>query len=142
MKDRLDQLIKEAMKSQNSTRLKVLRAIKTEFMKVETAKDAKELDEIAVLRKMKKDREESANTYTLANRLDLALEEANEATILSEFIPSGPSEEDIRASLTIVLAENGLELVQKNMGGIMKGMKVKLPTADMKLVGEIVKSML
>ena len=142
MKDRLDQLIKEAMKSQNSTRLKVLRAIKTEFMKVETAKDAKELDEIAVLRKMKKDIEESANTYTLANRLDLALEEANEATILSEFIPSGPSEEDIRASLTIVLAENGLELVQKNMGGIMKGMKAKLPTADMKLVGEIVKSML
>lgn len=142
MKEQLDQLIKDSMKAKDTIRVRVLRAIKTEFMKVETAKNAKELDEVSVLRKMKKDREESANMYAAAGRIDLALEEANEANILSEFLPSGPSEEDIRFALTVVIAEGGFELVQKNMGNIMKGMKAKLPTADMKLVGEVVKSMI
>lgn len=140
MKQKIDELIKESMKAKDTIRTKVLRAIKTEFMKVETAKDAKELDEIAVLRKMVKDRVASAQLYFNAGRKDLCSEEAKEADILSEFIPQGPTDNDIRVALTEIALE-GTELIQKNMGTIMKAMKAKLPEADMKLVGEIAKSL-
>lgn len=140
MKQKIDELIKESMKAKDAVRTKVLRAIKTEFMKVETAKDAKELDEIAVLRKMVKDRVASAQVYLNAGRKDLCSEEAKEAYIISEFIPQGPTDNDIRVALTEIALE-GTELIQKNMGAIMKAMKAKLPEADMKLVGEIAKSL-
>ncbi len=142
MKQKIDELIKNSMLAKDVIRTRVLRAIKTEFMKVETAKNAKELDEVTVLRKMKKDREESASTYLLANRLDLASEESKEADILAEFLPNGPSEDDIRKNITIVLAENNISLEQKNMGIIMKSIKAKLPTVDMKIVNDIIKSLI
>ena len=53
MKQKIDELIKNSMLAKDVIRTRVLRAIKTEFMKVETAKNAKELDEVTILRKMK-----------------------------------------------------------------------------------------
>ena len=141
MRQKIDELIKESMKTKDAVRTKVLRAIKTEFIKIETSKDGKELDEIAVLRKMKKDRVDSAQIYFNAGRKDLCSEEAKEADILTEFIPEGPNENDIRAVLTLISAD-GIELTQKNMGAIMKAVKIKLPTVDMGLVNKIIKSVI
>ena len=47
MKENLDNLIKESMIAKTSDRTLLLRDIKTEFSKAETAKDFKKLDEIA-----------------------------------------------------------------------------------------------
>ena len=138
IKEQLDQLIKESMMAKTSTRTLVLRAIKTKFMELETAKNAKPIDEIATLRKMISDRKNSAKIYRENNKIDLAVIEETEIEILKEFVPEEVSEETIRTLLSSI----SLEFNQKNMGSIMKQAKELIPNADMKLVGNIVKSMI
>ena len=58
--EQLNKLIMTAMKGGEKARAEVFRAIKSEFLKFQTAKNAKPLDdaaEIGILRKMLKERE-------------------------------------------------------------------------------------
>ena len=138
MKENLDNLIKESMIAKTSDRTLLLRDIKTEFSKAETAKDFKKLDEIAILESMKKRREDSANQYQQAGRLDLAKKELTEILILEEFLPEPPTEEEIRLVISNIIYDLG----SVNIGIMMKEIKFRLPKADMKLASNIVKSLI
>ena len=138
MKENLDNLIKESMIAKTSDRTLLLRDIKTEFSKAETAKDFKKLDEIAILKSMKKRREDSANQYQQAGRLDLAKKELTEILILEEFLPEPPTEEEIRWVISNIIYDLG----SVNIGIMMKEIKFRLPKADMKLASNIVKSLI
>lgn len=138
MKENLDNLIKESMIAKTSDRTLLLRDIKTEFSKAETAKDFKKLDEIAILKSMKKRREDSANQYQQAGRLDLAKKELTEILILEEFLPEPPTEEEIRLVISNIIYDLG----SVNIGIMMKEIKFRLPKADMKLASNIVKSLI
>ena len=138
MKENLDNLIKESMIAKTSDRTLLLRDIKTEFSKAETAKDFKKLDEIAILKSMKKRREDSANQYQQAGRLDLAKKELTEILILEEFLPEPPTEEEIKLVISNIIYDLG----SVNIGIMMKEIKFRLPKADMKLTSNIVKSLI
>lgn len=136
--NKLDDLIKGAMKSGEKTRLGVFRSIKTAFMEFRTAKDAKPLDdaaEIKVLRKLVAQREDAAAEYVRGGREDLAENELKEAEIIKEFLPAEISRETI--------AEEGRKIIEvkemRMMGGYIKALKEKFPTADGKLISEVVK---
>jgi len=136
--NKLDELIKESMKSGEKTRLGVFRGIKTAFMEFKTAKDAKPLDEAAeikVLRKLVAQREDAAAEYVKGGREDLAEKELKEAEIIKEFLPAEISRETI--------AEEGRKIIEvkemRMMGGYIKVLKEKFPTADGKLISEVVK---
>ena len=71
IQEKLNELIKEAMKSGDKIRLETLRAIKTAEMEYRTAKNAKPLDEsaeIGILRKMVSQREDAAAEYVRGGR--------------------------------------------------------------------------
>ena len=140
MKENLDNLIKESMIAKTSDRTLLLRDIKTEFSKAETAKDFKKLDEIAILKSMKKKREDAVDQYIKANRHDLADIEVKEILILKEFLPEEISEDKLRELVTQIvndLKESGCA----NMGSIMVNIK-NIPNVDMKLASSIVKSLI
>ena len=139
IKEDLDNLIKTSMKSGDQDRTNVLRAIKTKFMEVITAKNYDgTLDEIAVIRKMINDRENSARIYSKNYRDELATQELIEVSILKEFVPENPSDNNISVAISL-LASEGIEITQKNMGLIMKRMKNIYPYADMKYIGNVIK---
>lgn len=143
IKENIDELIKQSMKSQFHKRTEVLRAIKNEFLKWETAKNAKPLDdavEIAILNKMVKQRQESLDAYTKANRKDLASNEQAELEIIQGFLPQKATFEEI----VEVLKEqyNTLEIPKKEMGAAIKYVKSKLTNVDGKELSEIVKKYL
>ena len=139
MKEILSSLISNAMRSGEKKELNVYRLIKTEFTKFETAENAKVLDndaEIKILSKMVKDREESAKQYSLANREDLANEELSEIEIIKKFLPEDATEEEVtNYSIELISSNPG-----KNMGDYIKMIKTKYPTANGKLIADIVKS--
>lgn len=137
MKIDIDTLIKESMKAKMAVRTSVLRNIKTEFTKASTAKGDGVVDEIAIINKLAKDRENSIKQYKDANREDLALIEEAELHILQEFLPKAATEEDVRAKLTLIAAE-GISITKENRGIIMKHIKSTYPTVDMKMVNQIV----
>jgi hypothetical protein len=143
IKDILNNLIMTSMKAHNTTRTETYRAIKTAFMNWETAKEnagktLTKADEINILKKMVKQREDSMNQYFEAHRDDLAYAEADQITIIKEFLPEEATEEDITRVFLQVKDVNELEPIKKNMGVFVKEIKKALPNADGKLVAQIV----
>ena len=142
LKEKLNDLIKAAMLEKNQVKLETLRSIKTAFMNYETAKNAKPLDEAAeiqILRKMVAQREESIEQYKLASRIESAEQEMKEVEILNSFLPAPVSKEDIEEFTKTLITP---ETTKKDMGNIVKTVKTKFPTAEGKLVADIVKNLL
>ena len=142
LKEKLNDLIKAAMLEKNQTKLETLRSIKTAFMNYETAKNAKPLDEAAeiqILRKMVAQREESVEQYKLAGRLESAEQEMKEIEILNSYLPAPVSKEDVENFAKTLITP---ETTKKDMGNIVKTVKTKFPTAEGKLVADIVKNLL
>ena len=140
--EQLNKLIMTAMKGGEKARAEVFRAIKSEFLKFQTAKNAKPLDdaaEIGILRKMLKEREEDAKLYAEKGRADLAEANEYEASVLADLLPKAASEEDIMAQIEGFIASTGEPtLEKKNMGACVKFVKAALPTADGKTVSTLV----
>lgn len=139
MKTELDSLIKGAMLSGNKLELNVFRFIKTAFTKFETAENATELtDEVEqkILNKMVKEREESVRLYTLGNRPELAEQEAAEMEVIKRYLPKEATEEEISLLAVKLISENP----GKGMGDYIKGVKAVYPTANGKMVSDVVKA--
>ena len=139
MKNELNSLIMQAMKEHNTSRTETLRAIKTAFMNWQTSKEhagqeLTEADEIQIIKKLVKQREESVEQYMAAGREELVNEEQKQIMVLKEFLPAEATEEDIVRAFLQVKDANGLEPIKKNMGVFVKEIKKALPTADGKLV--------
>lgn len=109
-------------------------------MEAETAKNAEPLDEIAVIRKMVSDRENSAKIYSENNRVDLAKIELDERNILLTFLPEQPTEDEVRLTLSNIALD--IEIKRENIGIIMKKVKSILPTVDMKMVNQVVNELM
>ena len=156
LNERINDLIKESMLAKNHSRTGVLRAIKDAFLVHNTAKNATPLDsvaELAILKRMLKQRNESATQYQLAGRTDLYNIESGEAEIIKEFIPAEATEQDIYATLYQICVDKGWyipkeecgenaiapQIPKKSMGEVIKLIKEKLPNADGKLVSDVVK---
>lgn len=138
MRKEIDNYIKEAMLSKNELQLKVFRFIKTEFVKFETSVGSKELtegDEINILNRMIKQRRESIEMYEKAGRCELSEVEALEISVIKRFIPKEPTVEEITSYFDEVYDESN-----KNIGFYVKIIKEKYPTANGKIVSDIVKA--
>lgn len=104
--------LKEAMKAGDAPRRDAIRmigsALKNEA--IECRKPAAELSEqesVAVLRRLAKQRRESAESYRAGGRPDLAEQEESELAILSGYLPADLPEEEIRSLIAEAKAETG-----------------------------------
>jgi uncharacterized protein YqeY len=139
--NQLNSLIAEAMKNKENDRVAVLRLIKAELLKKE--KEGKPLDETieaSVLMKMVSQREDSINQFKQANRMDLAENEQKELDIIKEFAPKQVSDEDITIETEKVIANMGGTVTMKDMKNILAEVQKVYPTANGKLISQIVKS--
>lgn len=124
----IDNEISSALKSGDKISLKVFRLIKSEILKLKTAKNAKPYDdkaELSLLKKMVKQRQDSIEQYKLGNRLDLVEEEQKELDIINQFLPEEPSEEKIKFFINEAISK-GLNKIPD----ILKYVIELLPNAD------------
>ena len=152
----IDELIRQALKSQNKTELRAYRNLKAEFLKAETAKNAKPMDEvrqIQVLNRYLKILEKSISDFSEAHREDLESECRSELEVLKKLLPEpvGPSE--IMLGLWEWAGQNNFlvpfnenpnnfsqpKIPKKEMGNAIKHLKSKFPQADGKMISKIVK---
>ncbi|MEN9963451.1 MAG: hypothetical protein RL582_546 [Bacteroidota bacterium] len=138
--------MKEAMKSKNEAVLRALRAIKAEIIKAKTDPGAGgEIDEATeqkFLQKMMKQRKDSLEIFEQQGRADLAIKEKEEMEVIEKFLPKQMTEEEIMASLRVIIAETGASGASdmgKVMGAATKQMAGK---ADGKLISQLVKTLL
>ena len=147
MKNEINALIMEAMKNHDSVRTESLRAIKSAFLNWSTSKEnagkeMTEADEIQIIKKMVKQRQESVEQYVAAGRQELADAENAQIAVLETFLPKAASEEDIINAFNAAKEANGWEAEKKNMGLFVKAIKAALPNADGKMVAQVVQSQL
>lgn len=120
--DQVSEDIKKAMLAKDKVTLEALRGIKKEFLEAKTAKgsDGELHDEQAlrILQKMIKQRKESAEMYTSANREELAQAELEQAAVIEKYLPKQMSEEELTAVLKEIIAQVGATGPQ-NMGKVM-----------------------
>lgn len=144
--DILNEKMKEAMKNKNASELKTLRLIKAELMKSE--KDGIKLNDLTVfkiLTKMVNQREESYKQYVKGNREDLAIVEKEEMDIIKTFIPKQPSDEEIINKVNevvkdyIIMQGNDFKLSMRDMKPILAKVQETYPTANGKLVADVIK---
>ena len=108
--------VKEAMKARDRQRLAALRLIVSELQKAQKEGGA---DELAVLRRERKRRLESAAAYAGAGREDLAAKERFEAALIEEYLPAQLSEEELRAIVAEAVIASGAKSM-KEIGIAMK----------------------
>lgn len=141
IKDNINKLILEAMKSKDKVKLESLRAIKTAIMNFETAKNAKLLDEAAeasLIKKLVDERLADAETFRKANRIDLAEIEEAQAEVIKGFLPAEVTAEQIEFVVENIVLSRVIEPVKKNLKAIINAVKQTYPTADGGLVFKIV----
>lgn len=143
IKDSLNGQLALAMKINNRIGVTVLRDIKTAITNWETAKEnvGKTFtfaDEVRILKKLQSQYKETANLCNDGKHQDLVNDSLLQAAYIDQFLPEEISEQSIRECIE----GSGLEFEKKNMGVLIKYVKGKYPTADGKLVSEIVKTYL
>lgn len=137
MRKEIDSLISEATKSKELDKLKVLRLIKAELLKA--SKSGHDFDDNKILLKMADQRKDSIRQYTAAGRMDLVESEEKELKILSEYLPTQPSEEEVRNYTNEILRSAEKTLTMKDMKFILSEVQKKFPSVSGKIVSEELK---
>ena len=144
IKERLEQDIRDAMRSRSQQRLDALRFLKSQIQLVE--KNAlKELDDagvVDVVAKQVKDRRESIQMFTQGGRDDLVAQEQAALAVVQEYLPEQLDDAALEALAHQVIAEVGASGPSergKVMGRIMPQVRGK---ADGGAVNAIVSRLL
>jgi uncharacterized protein len=122
IRERLDADLKESMKARDELRLNTIRAVKSAVKYKEVEGAAKTLDEagiIGVITTQVKQRRDSIEEFTKANRMDLAEKEEKELAILKGYLPAQLSPEALASEIAKAIAEAGATSA-KDMGAVMK----------------------
>jgi hypothetical protein len=145
LKVKINNDLKESMKSGNKIRLETIRSIRAlilEFEKSGSGKDLNSEEEIKMLTTAAKKRKEAAEQFRNAGRIELAEKEEIELTIIEEYLPKQLSHDELFEEIKKIALEIGAaakEDFPKLMPLAAKSLKGK---ADGKAIKEIVEKYL
>ena len=143
LQDSLITAMKTAMKSKDTTALTALRSIKSAILLIQTQSgsniEISQSDEIKLLQKLVKQRNDSAEIYIKQNRPDLAATEIDEVKIISQFLPEMLSESDVENFVIQAIDSLGANSM-KDMGKVMAYLNQELSgKSDGKTISTLVK---
>jgi uncharacterized protein len=144
LKQQLTDDMKTAMRGGEKERLGVIRLILA-AVKQREVDERIELDDVqtlAVLEKMVKQRKDSISQYEAANRQDLADVERAEMKVIEVYLPTKLNDEEIDALIAAAIAETGASSA-RDMGKVVAAVKEKAAgRADMGVVSGRIKARL
>ena len=147
IKQALDQDLKTALLSKDSTRATLIRALKSAILYAEVATGQRENglsdDEIiAVLQKEAKKRQESADLYQKGGSPERAAHELAEKTLIEVYLPPKLDDAEVAAIVKSVIDELGATSMAQ-MGQVIAAVKQKAGAgADSAVIARIVKESL
>ena len=128
--ERVDSDLKEAMRAKDTTRLGVLRMLKSAFKYAAIAKSGAEAElndaEAAqVIRKQAKQRQDSVESFEKGGRAELAEKEREELSILNAYLPQPMNADELAKVVRESIAEVGATS-KAQMGAVMKALQAKV----------------
>lgn len=148
MRETLAEALKTALKAGDKRRTSTLRLIQAAIQDRDIAhrgsgKDPVTDEEILqILTKMVKQRQESAKAFEEGARLELAAQEREEITIITDFLPKQMEDGAVREAAQKVITEVGADGL-RDMGRCMNALKERYPgQMDFGKASSIVKDLL
>jgi uncharacterized protein YqeY len=140
--ERVNADIAAAMKARQTARLSALRMLKAALMNksVEKGRDIDDAEATQVVTSLVKQRRDSIEQFSKANRTDLVEKETAEIAVLEGYLPPGASPAEIDAAIAAAIAETGASS-PGDVGKVMKAVMPKLAGkhADGRAVNEAVR---
>jgi uncharacterized protein len=120
LQDDISRDTKEAMKGRDRTRIEALRMLSAALKngEIEKGESLTEDEEMAILRRQLKQREESADAFRKAGREEQAQAEETEAEIVRVYLPAPLSDEELRQVIDEAIDEIGATSM-RDMGAVM-----------------------
>jgi uncharacterized protein len=130
IQERIDSDLKEAMRAKDTTKLAVLRMLKSALKYGAIAKSGAEAElsdaEAAqVIRKQAKQRQDSIESFEKGGRVELAQKEQKELSILNDYLPQAMSADEVAKTVRETIAEVGATS-KAQMGAVMKAVQAKV----------------
>jgi uncharacterized protein YqeY len=146
LKATITEHMKDAMRAKDAFRLGTIRMLLAEIKRHEIDKlkgdEINDVDTVAIIDKMIKQRKDSAAQYEAAKRPDLADTEKAEIGVLNVYMPQPLPETEIDALIRQAIDESGADGAAA-MGKVMALLKPKLAgRADLTVVSAKVKALL
>jgi len=149
LRKKINEQFNTALKNKNKTLVSTLRLVLAGIKNRDIAnrtnekkEEINDLEIIKVLRKMKKQRQESSDLYKKGGRQELLEAEESEIKIIDSFLPKQLSEEETKKICREIIKSLGASSI-KDMGKIMGSLKQKYSDSiDFSKVNVIVKGLL
>ena len=149
LREKISEQFNTALKSKNKTEISTLRLILAAIKERDIANRTggkkeviNELEIVKALKKMKKQRQESADLYKKGGRNELLEAELSEIKIIDKFLPKELSDEETKKICKQIVESLGATSL-KDMGKVMGELKKKHATdIDFSKVNVIVKGLL
>ena len=149
LREKINEQFNTALKSKNKTSVSTFRLILAAIKERDIAnrsggkkEEIKDPEIIKVLRKMKKQRQESADLYKKGGRTEILEVEESEIKLIDSFLPKQLSDEETKKICKQIIESSGASSI-KDMGKIMGLLKQKYSdTIDFSKVNLIVKGLL
>jgi len=149
LREKINRQFNSALKSKNKSLVSTLRLILAAIKEGDIAnrsanrkEDIKDQEIIKILKKMKKQRQDSAELYKQGGRRELFDSENEEIKIVETFLPKELGEEETKKICAEIIQTVGATSI-KDMGKVMGSLKQKYADViDFSQVNKIVKEML
>ncbi len=143
MFDKINNDLKDALKSGDKFKLSVLRMLKSALQLeiINSKKEATDELVMTVLKRQVKQRVDSKKEYESLGKMEVVSDLVKEIDILNSYLPESASDEEIESAIEEAFQEIN-PTSMKDMGNIMKYVSNKLANADMTKVSSKVKERL
>jgi hypothetical protein len=130
LQQRVDSDLKEAMRARDTTKLGVLRMLKSALKYAAIAKSGAEAElsdgeALQVIRKQVKQRQDSIESFEKGGRAELAQKEKEELAVLNGYLPQPMNTDEISKVVRETILETGATS-RAQMGAVMKALQAKV----------------
>jgi uncharacterized protein YqeY len=141
MIEKINEGIKEAMRSRDQSRLSTLRMLKSKILAVDARANLPDTEVIKLFKTYFSNLQEALNQAQMANRPEIVEELKTELVIVQEFLPKAPSSEETKRIVEQAIAESGVK-TKKGLGLVMKAVMKLNNTVDGKLARDFANELL
>lgn len=134
----------ESMKARDAERTSTLRMLQASLKneQINVGHELSDEEAMTVIRKAVKQRLDSIDQFTKANRLEMAAKEQSEMNLLKTYLPAELSDAELESGLREIVASTGAAS-KKDLGKVMKEATARFKgRADGKKIQEIVARLL
>ncbi len=139
--ERINDGIKEAMKSRDQIRLNTLRMLKSKILAVDARSNLSDGEIVKLFKTYYGSLTEALEQAKGASRADMVKELEAELTIIQEFIPKSPSPEETKKLVIQAISDSGAK-TKKDIGLMMKSLMKLSSNVDGKLAKSLADQLL